>query len=182
MLVTYESWCDQIAAAVRSVDDKLLKEIAQTLRAANIILTAGNGGSHALASHAAQALMKPGYVAGGGKAAVCLTDMVPSLTSHANDGGWETALQELARPFFHDGNIVLWLFSSSGRSHNIVGLARQALAFGGKVVSFTGFDSDNALSRRSSLSVHIDSRDYEVIEPVHDALLHRVQYHLRTPA
>ena len=177
--VEWHDWVDAVTSGIVGVPDGVLRKVAELLKPASVVLTAGNGGSHALASHAAQALMKPGYAAGGGTAAVCLSDGVPTLTAHANDGGWETALADVAEPFLrHADEPVLWLFSSSGRSKNIVKLAEDGKRFGLPVVAFTGFDG-GPLRELATISVHVDSKDYEVIEPVHDALLHRVQHHLR---
>lgn len=180
----WQLWSNSLDTCVRSVPDERLAQVAELLGNSAIVLTAGNGGSAALASHAAQALLKPAYAAGGGRQAVCLTDCAPALTAHANDGEWERALEEMARPFIemaprtgpHRG--CLWLFSSSGRSQNLVRLAQTALSAGQRVVAFTGFEGE-PLRSLATLSVHVDSRDYEVVEPVHDALLHRVQFHFR---
>lgn len=173
----WKEWSDEIAASVRAVPDGLLIEVARTLLSADIVITAGNGGSASLASHAAQALMKPDYAPGGGLPAVCLNDTVPTLTAHANDGGWEQAFLEAARPFMWS-SAVFWLFSSSGKSPNIARLAARAVSRARAVISFTGFEGE-PLRSFSSLSVHVHSHDYEVVEPVHDALLHRVQHHVR---
>ena len=188
MAVGWTDWSDAIAKGVRSVPDVILAHAADVLKRSSIVLTAGNGGSHALASHAAQALMKPGYAAGGGTAAVCLSDGVPTLTAHANDEGWESALVNVAEPFFRHmekdtdsytaGTGTLWLFSSSGKSKNIVALARTGLAARFRVVAFTGFEGE-PLKSLATVSIHVASNDYEVVEPVHCALLHRAQYHLR---
>lgn len=179
---SWETWVDEIAAAVRGVPDSALAEAAEALSISSLVITAGNGGSHALASHAAQALMKPSYAPGGGTSAVCLSDMVPTLTAHANDGAWGAALVELARPFLELRHVktALWIFSSSGRSQNIVELAREARRIDpeGALVAFTGFDGE-PLRSLATVSVHVASHDYEVVEPAHDALLHRVQFHLR---
>ena len=175
----WKEWSDAVAAGVRGVPDEALALAAATLSAASLVLTAGNGGSAALASHAAQALMKPGYEAGGGRAAICLTDSVPALTAHANDGGWSKSFVELGRPFLRDNfGVALWLFSSSGSSANVVALAELARQHYRPIVAFTGFGGE-PLKSLATVSAHVDSRDYEVVEPVHDALLHRVQYHLR---
>lgn len=182
---SWKVWSDAMAAGVRGVPDATLAHAAELLRSSSIVLTAGNGGSHALATHAAQALLKPSYAAGGGQQTVCLTDGISALSAHANDGGWQTALEELARPFLEKAaptgphRAMLWLFSSSGRSENLVRLAKLATSMGHRLIAFTGFDGE-PLRSLATVSVHVDSHDYEVVEPVHDALLHRVQYHLRT--
>lgn len=174
---SWQIWSDAIAACVRGVPDDALRCAADTIAASRIVLTAGNGGSASLASHAAQAIMKPDYRAGGGRPALCLNDMVPTHTAHANDGGWETALLESARPFLGPGAVLL-VISSSGKSQNLVLLVEEARRRRLEVIAFTGFDGE-PLRSLATVYIHVDSRDYEVIEPVHDALLHRVQYHLR---
>lgn len=181
---SWKVWSDAIAAGVRGVPDSTLVHAAELLRSSSIVLTAGNGGSHALATHAAQALLKPSYAAGGGQQTVCLTDSISALSAHANDGGWAGALEELAKPFLDKATrtgphrAMLWLFSSSGKSENLVRLARLATSQGHRLIAFTGFDGE-PLRSMATVSVHVDSHDYEVVEPVHDALLHRVQTHLR---
>lgn len=177
-MTSWADWSDEIAAGVRGVPDDKLKDVALMLRSSRLVLTMGNGGSHALASHAAQALMKPSYLAGGAVAAVCLSDAVPTLTAHANDGGWDNALRFLAAPYLRSTTTLL-AFSSSGKSENIIRAVDDALKAGCRVIAFTGFGG-GPLSLAAHLSVHVESTDYEVVEPVHDALLHRVQYHLRS--
>jgi D-sedoheptulose 7-phosphate isomerase len=177
--MTWQDWSDAIANGVRGTSDEVLKLTARTLSIAPLVLTAGNGGSHAIASHAAQALMKPDCKAGGGIATICLSDAVPTLTAHANDGGWVSALEEIARPFLRLAPTLL-LFSSSGKSENMVRLARTAKQSGCRVIAFTGFDGQ-PLQSLATFYVHVSSFEYEVVEPAHDALLHRVQYHLRNP-
>ncbi len=180
MGLDWGEWASAVSLGVLNVRDDVLRSAAQVLVGSRIILTAGNGGSSALASHAAQALGKPAYKAGAGLAAACLSDMTPTLTAHANDGGWANALMETARPFFERsvGGVTLLLFSSSGQSENIVQLVRMGTKENCEIIAFTGFDG-GALKQRATVSLHVDSRDYEVIEPVHDALLHRIQYHVR---
>lgn len=177
--VTWETWSSAIASAVASVPDALLRRAAETICAADLTLTAGNGGSSALASHAAQAISKPSYKAGGGRAAVCISDNIPLLTAHANDGGWPDAFIEAARPFFQAvEHIAFLVISSSGRSPNICSLAEVAREHGYPVIALTGF-SGEPLRSLSTVSLHVESSDYEVVEPVHDALLHRIQAHIR---
>lgn len=204
---TWKQWSNAITDGVRSVPDDTLLRAARLIHDAKMILTAGNGGSHALASHAAQAFMKPGHEAGGGRPSVCLTDAIPTLTAHANDGGWENTLVELARPFVASrhtmdcdnsavyggqfncrkvcGTVAVVVFSSSGKSPNIVKLANYT--FGCDLIAFTGFDGGPLRKilqdhPHNGVSLHVNSDDYEIVEPVHDAFLHRIQTHLRSLA
>lgn len=176
---TWKEWSDEVCAAIKSVPDVLLESAAKEILQADIVIVAGNGGSSSLASHTAQAIAKPDYKAGGGKPAFCLTDNVETLTAHANDGGWSDALVESARPYIETFRCVLILFSSSGKSENIIRLASLASRYKHSIIGFTGF-SGGPLRDLSTVFIHVDSYDYEVVEPVHDALLHRMQYYLRT--
>lgn len=178
---SWRAWCDALAAGIAGVPDALLAEAAAIIRRADIVLTAGNGGSSSLASHAAQAVSKPSYGPGGGRAAVCLTDSTPTLTSHTNDGGWQDALVEAGRPFLTAAKCALIAISSSGRSENIHRLAALCADAGCPVITLTGFDG-YPLRSLATVSLHVDSHDYEVIEPVHDGFLHRIQAHLRRTA
>lgn len=175
---THDEWLRDLVQAVSFVPDSTLREVAAIIAASEMVVTVGNGGSAALASHMAQAVAKPGYAAGGGRPVICLTDAIPTLTAHTNDGGWNTALLESARPFLERFKVCLVAFSSSGKSQNICEVAQLARRLGRDVVAFTGFEGE-PLRSFSTISIHVSSDDYEVVEPSHDALLHRVQAHLR---
>lgn len=178
--LAWQDWAAALARAVASVSDDALLRAAALLRDAAIVLTAGNGGSASLASHASQAIAKPNYAPVGGRSSVCLTDHVPTITAMANDIGWADALVESGRPFIDEfgPRCALLLISSSGKSHNVVRLARLGSERGCPIVALTGFDGE-PLRSIANVSLHVASDDYEVVEPVHDALVHRVQYHLR---
>lgn len=173
----WKDWVDDVVKSVSAVPDVDLERAAMEILCADVVLTAGNGGSASLASHMAQAIAKPNYGPEGGRAAICLTDHTPTLTAHANDGGWPDALASSAYPFLGPRCTAV-VFSSSGKSENVVRLARIAVAKKGRLVVFTGFEGE-PLKSLAHVSLHVPSNDYEVVEPVHDALLHRVQYHLR---
>ncbi len=176
---TWRAWAGAVAISIASVSDDILRQAAEIVLDAQVVLCAGNGGSSAIASHATQAIAKPDYQAGGGRAAVTITDNIPTLTAHANDGGWVDALVEIARPWIDTvPKCSLLAISSSGKSENVVRLAKLVRERGLSVIAFTGFDG-GPLRDLATVSIHVDSTDYEVVEPAHDALLHRVQYHLR---
>lgn len=175
----WSEWTDEIAAGVRSVSDERLLAVACIIAKSTVVVCVGNGGSSAIAAHAAQAIGKPDYAAGGGHAAVCLTDNVPTLTAHANDGGWESALEAAGRIWLEMiPRSCLLAISSSGRSKNVIRLAQLARLLRRDVIAFTGFEGE-PLRSIATISIHVESKDYEVIEPAHDALLHRVQAHVR---
>jgi D-sedoheptulose 7-phosphate isomerase/D-glycero-D-manno-heptose 1,7-bisphosphate phosphatase len=78
-------------------------------------------------------------------------------------------------------DLALILVSSSGTSRNVVALAERARAIQVPVVALTGFSGGilREIACAIGVSIHVDSEDYETVEPVHDALLHRIQFHFR---
>ena len=173
---SHNAWISSVQCAVSQVSDETLAEAAKAILGTHMTITAGNGGSSSLASHMAQAIAKPGRGPEACRPAVCLTDRVPVLTAHANDGGWDNALVESARPFLN-GDCCVVLFSSSGASENIVRLARLARDRWQPVVAFTGFAGE-PLRSLATTSIHVNANDYEIVEPAHDAFVHRIQFHL----
>jgi phosphoheptose isomerase len=176
--VVKRAWVSHIFKAISSVDESLLENVANMIKSSQLVLVAGNGGSASLASHLAQAIGKPSYQAGGGVSSICLTDNVSLLTAHANDGGWDSALESVAEPYMRIP-CVLVLISSSGKSKNLVNLATKCkFAYKHPIVTLTGFDG-TPLRDMATVSLHVNSYDYEIVEPAHDALIHRIQYYLR---
>lgn len=176
---SWEEWAGALGEAIASIEDEQLLLAARLIASADMVLTAGNGGSSALASHAAQAVAKPDYAPGGGRPSFCLTDNIPTLTAHINDGGWAKALEESARPFFDAiPRCILIAISSSGKSENICRVAKLARDRDRMVIALTGFAGE-PLRSLATLSIHVKSDDYEIVEPVHDIVIHRTQAHLR---
>ena len=128
------------------------------------ILIAGNGGSHAIASHLSVDFTKACSVP-----ALAFSD--PSLISClANDFSYEEALAKFIGAFAKPIDLVI-LISSSGNSKNIILGAKAAKKCGAKTVIFSGFSPDNKISHIGDVRVHIPVRHYNIVENVHQILL-----------
>lgn len=173
---TWRRWVADIRTALIAVPDDNIKHAAKLISDAKLTLVAGNGGSASLASHFAQACMKPTYKAGDGHAAVCLNDNIATWSAHINDGGTENALAECAAPFLDavGARCVVVLISSSGNSKNILAVAKLAIEVGVPIIGMTGFDG-GGLRALSTVALHVPSDLYEIVEPAHDFITHRVQ-------
>lgn len=124
------------------------------------IIMAGNGGSAAIASHCAVDFTKCAGVR-------CVNfNEADLITCLANDYGYERWLEKAIEFYGDDGDLVI-LISSSGKSPNMVRAAEYARRRRLKVVTFTGFFSDNPLKGQGDLSLWVDSRAYNVIEMTH---------------
>lgn len=139
---------------------------------ARFLFLVGNGGSAAVASHAVT-----DFVNNGKLRATTLHD--PSLlTCMTNDYGYESAFARVVEQMLGPGDLLVAI-SSSGQSMNILNAADQAKRNGGRVVTLTGFLSDNPLRQMGDLNFWLESADYGMVEIGHQFLLHNVSDRVR---
>jgi len=150
--------------AINSIDNNQLVETAEILKEVKVsgkkIIVVGNGGSAAMASHVAVDLTKAA-----GCRAVTFNE-ADLLTCFANDYGYENWV-ERALKFYADKGDVVVLISSSGTSKNIVNGANWAKQNGLKVITLSGFDSENSLRKIGDINLWVDSKGYNIIEMAH---------------
>ncbi len=142
-----------------------LKEIFQhTNKNNNKIVLFGNGGSAAMASHVAVDLVKNASIK-----AITYNEY-DLITCLANDYGFEHWMEKAIEYYCNDGDIVV-LISSSGNSENVVNAAKKSKAMNLKVVTFTGFNSNNNLKALGDFNFWVDSKAYNVVEMTHQIWL-----------
>lgn len=141
----YHDYLAASAAVMRRLADdpalaKLFAELArlltETLRRGGKILLAGNGGSAADAQHLAGELVVRFRKDRAGLAAVALTVDTSVLTASLNDLGADMIFAKQVEALGRPGD-VLWVFSTSGKSPNILEACRAAKKAGLTVVGFT---------------------------------------------
>lgn len=104
------------------------------------ILTAGNGGSAATASHICNDLQKGDRVyERAGFSAICLGDSLSVLTCLANDFSYEDIYRIQIETQAQEGDVLL-AFSGSGNSENVIRAAKAARDRGVTVLGFLGRD------------------------------------------
>lgn len=146
--------------------ERLFALTTQTKRSNSKIIILGNGGSSAIASHAAIDFSKSAQIR-----AITFND--PSLiTCLANDYGHSNWMKEALKLYACKDDLVI-LISSSGRSKNMLEAARYTSSQKLPLVTFTGMDLDNDLKEinSSGLNIHVPSYSYNFIENVHQCLL-----------
>ena len=110
-----------------------------------------------------------------GKKVSILSD--PSMiTMLSNDFGYNKAYQKFLE-FYVERNTLVIIISSGGESENMVNCAKwceeNKVAYG----VLTGFEETNTLRKISKSALwnyHIDSKNYGVVECVHQIFLHGV--------
>ena len=128
------------------------------------VIIAGNGGSAAIASHVCVDFTKQG-----GIRSVNFNE-ADLITCFANDFGYENWLEK-SLEFYADKKDLVILISSSGKSQNIINAVNKAKKLDLFVVSFTGFEKDNIISKSSNLNFWVNSKAYNVIENIHQIWL-----------
>lgn len=151
-----------------SIDD--LNALKLIIRDSSDIIILGNGGSNAVSCHIAE-----DYTKVLSKRALCFGDSA-RMSCYANDYGWENAYTKFIEQFANRETLVI-LISSSGNSQNILNAANYCKGRH-SMITLSGFEPNNKLrvsySQASELHFWVDSRDYGIVECLHELILHSV--------
>jgi len=129
------------------------------------IIFIGNGASASIASH-----MSTDFSKNGGMRAMAFNDAA-LLTCLSNDCGYENVFGKSVDMFADEGDI-LFAISSSGKSKNILNGVRSARNQGAKVVTFSGFSSENPLRQMGDINFYVPDGAYGAVEILHLAICH----------
>lgn len=173
-------WIKKLAKEVNDVQTKVggkrvegdtaYEKAAQILlgarRKKNFVWWAANGGSLTIASHLSQDLLNKLDVK-----SLPLTD-ASLLTCMANDYGYENVFTTPFRKLMSKGDVLIAI-SSSGKSKNILNAVEVAKAKGCKIISLSGFNSDNPLwHKKTDVGFYLPNNLYGIVEVGHLILLH----------
>ena len=125
----------------------------------------GNGGSAAISSHFSVDMTK--------NAGVRCTNYNESdlLTCFSNDFGYERWVEK-AINFYGDEGDSLILISAGGNSPNMTNGAREAKKKKIRsIITFTGNEKSNKLSKLGDINFWVNSKAYNHIENIHQILL-----------
>jgi D-sedoheptulose 7-phosphate isomerase len=164
----FSDYFDRICVAIRGADTNLLELAADLINRVppqgKKVILAGNGASAAIASHVSVDLTKTA-----GVRAVTFNDD-DLITCFANDYGYAHWVEKALEHYADPGDVAI-LISSSGMSPNIVNAASKAKAMGLSVITLSGFDRENRLTKLGDLNFWIDSKEYNIVETVHQTWL-----------
>ena len=129
------------------------------------VMIFGNGGSAAIASHVSVDLTKN---AGIRSANYNEADLI---TCFSNDYGYERWIEKTIE-FYGESRDVLILISSSGKSPNMINACKAAKNKKiSKIITLTGHEKNNPLSKLGDINLWIDSKAYNFIENTHQLWL-----------
>jgi len=125
----------------------------------------GNGGSATIASHFSMDLTNNTKIK-------CLNYNDPAIIScYANDFGFQNWISKAVENYGESGDVII-LVSSSGKSKNMLNAVKSARKKKIKtVVTFTGFNKNNPLKKLGDLNIWVNSKNYNIVENIHQFLL-----------
>ena len=152
---------DQIVEKIISTKNILIQAKKNNAK----IMNFGNGGIAAIASHVSVDLTKNANIR-----SVNFNE-ADLITCFANDYGYERWIEK-AIDFYGDNNDVLILISSSGKSPNMINACKAARNKKmSKIITFTGHDKNNPLSKLGDINFWIDNKAYNFVENLHQIWL-----------
>ncbi len=144
--------------------------IVESYRGGGCVYLCGNGGSAADAQHIAGELIGRFRKERRALAAVALTTDTSILTCLSNDYGFDDVFRRQVEGLLKPGDI-LWAFSTSGTSANILAAAKLAKSQGGKVIAFTG-KANSELENISDICLCADCEVTSTSQEVHQLAYH----------
>ncbi len=138
--------------------------IKKTIENNNKIYIVGNGGSASIASHVSVDFAKVANVPSS------TFNNANLITCFANDFSYENWVTEAIKAYCNKKDLLI-LISSSGTSKNIVNAANHCKLNNINLITFSGFNKDNALSKLGNINFHINSNNYNYIEMSHHIIL-----------
>ena len=150
---------------------KIIKKITKSKKK---ILICGNGGSAAQAEHLATELIVR-YKNNERKPipAVSLNSDVSLLTAHANDFSFDTIFNNQISSLGQKGDLLI-VFSTSGKSQNILNAIKTAKKNNLICIGFTGSLRNNFFSKNCDKLINVSSDDTAIIQEGHLILTHYI--------
>jgi D-sedoheptulose 7-phosphate isomerase len=145
-------------------------QIIAVFKRGNKLLLCGNGGSAADAIHLAAEFSGRYYLDRKPLNAEALNVNVAAITAVSNDYGFSLLFARMLEAKAQKGDL-LWLFSTSGNSENIINAANKAKEIGVKTIAFTG-ENGGKLNNICDVVVKIPSKDTPRIQEAHIMLGH----------
>jgi D-sedoheptulose 7-phosphate isomerase len=146
--------------------------VVGALKNGNKVLAAGNGGSAAEAMHMSEELVGRFRFDRRPLPAISLAADPTAITCIGNDFGYDAVFARQVEGLGRPGDVLV-LFSTSGKSRNLVLALQQARRGGLKTVSFLG-KGGGPMAGLSDAEVIVASQQTERIQEAHQVLMHIV--------
>jgi D-sedoheptulose 7-phosphate isomerase len=156
---------DKLEAASEAAE----RALVGALRSGRKVVTFGNGGSSAEASHFVEELMGRFRKTRRPFPAICLTSDSGTVTCISNDFGYEALFERQVEAFVQQGDVAVAL-TTSGKSENVIRALRVAKERGGVTIALTG--QAGLTGTEADHVIAVPSRDSAYIQEMHLVLIH----------
>ena len=164
----FNNYSKSIFNLLINTDDKLFKKsinlIKKTQKQKGKVYIVGNGGSSSIASHVSVDFAK---IANVPSATFNNSNLI---TCFANDFGHDNWIVEAVKSYISKNDMLI-LISSSGKSKNIINAAKYCKKNQIDLITLTGFNKNNKISKLGNVNFHISSNQYNFIEMSHHIIL-----------
>ena len=164
----FKNYSDSIYDLLNEVDTNLICQsvelIEKKIKAKNKIYIVGNGGSASIASHVSVDFVKVAKI----RSSTFNNSNI--ITCLANDYGYENWVEEAIKAYCSFEDLMI-LISSSGKSANIVNAANYCKQNNIDLITLSGFEKNNDLSKLGIINFHVNSTNYNYIEMTHHIVL-----------
>lgn len=167
----FSQYREELNLALSRVDEFNLFVAIETIRKAETVYVAGNGGSAAISEHLCCDFFKSSL------RVISLVSNVALNSALSNDESFKQAIAIQVGRLCGPRDVVI-LVSSSGNSPNILAAAKAAKLAGSTVIGLTGFQG-GILSGLADISLFVPTRSYGIAEDAHQALMHYMSEALR---
>jgi D-sedoheptulose 7-phosphate isomerase len=159
----------------RSVE-RIAQVLVRALRGGKKVMACGNGGSSALASHFVGELVGRFHETRVALPAVHLGGDATQMACIANDFDWNEVFSRPLEAFGKKGD-VLFVFSTSGNSPNVVNALKKAKELGVTSVAFLGKDGGPCRGLATH-EVIVKSNDTPRVQEAHELMMHWLCEHV----
>ena len=166
--------------------EKIIKVLLDAYENGHKVITMGNGGHGGTASHVINDLAKHTVVSdkkdevivkGKRFKTICLNDNMATLTSWANDVGYEAIFSEQLANWAEKGDVVIG-YTGSGNSENIIRAFKLARERGAITIALTGYQGGK-IKNLADICLIVPSDRISFIEDIHLSLGHIICDSLR---
>ena len=105
--------------------------------------------------------------------AISLNSDVSLITAHSNDFTFDTVFNNQISSLGNKNDLLL-VFTTSGKSKNILNALKVAKKNHLKIIGFTGTKQNNFFSRNCDIVINIGSKDTAIIQEAHLILTHYI--------
>ena len=164
----YKNYSKSISDLLSSIDTNLIDQsvelIKKKIKTNNTVYIAGNGGSASIASHVSVDFVKVAKV----KSSTFNNSNL--ITCFSNDYGYENWLNAAIKYYVKLSDLVI-LLSVSGESKNLLNAANFCNKEKIKLVTITGANEGNSLSKMGTINYWINSKAYNIVETIQMLIL-----------